>query len=211
MKGRWVVVEGLNAAGKTTLMDGIKEYLHSKEQSFTHSREPGSSIVGERIRSLLLDGKESGLQPITEVLLFAAARHQHIVEVIEPGLRTGKYVLCDRYLPSSISFQGYGQGISLAVIKKINDEATVGLVPDLTIILDIDPELAAERIAARKGEVDKYEGYDMEFQKRVRQGYLDQASNPKIGGPGKFVVIDASQSPTDILSECIGWLKHYEL
>ena len=211
MQGRFVVIEGVNGGGKSTAMEGIKNYLIGKKQEYRHSREPGGSPVGERIRALLLEGKEAGSFPITEVLLFAAARHQHIMEVIKPTLAEGKYILCDRYVPSSISFQGYGQGITIDVIKKINDEATQGVIPDLTIILDLDPAIAAKRIAERNGEADKYEGFDLAFQNRVRQGYLDQANIPEIGGRGKFVVVDASQPAEAVLAECIKWLKHYDL
>lgn len=203
MQGYFICVEGGNGAGKGTVLEGLKQYMESQMQAYVHTREPGGTELGEKVRAILLQSDPGSLYPLSEVLLFAAARHQHVMQVIKPNLDKGVHVLCDRYVDSSIAFQSCGQKTDRETVIKVNDIAMVGTLPHLTILLDIDPEVAAARIRARNGEKDKYEAYDLAFQMRVRVGYLTQAANE----PHRYAVLDASLPPDELLQLCIETLK----
>lgn len=198
-----MVKSKINGSGKSSVMAEVEKYLASTGQKFIRSREPGGTQLGEKIRALLLHGEDDQMEPLTAALLFSAARHQHVKEVIIPNIESGTHVLCDRFVTSSVAFQGHGQGINPDVIRGINEYATIGVKPDLTIVLDLPLEVAEERIRARNGDKDRFEGFDVAFQQRVREGYLKEAHR----NPNKFEVVNAGQSFEDVVAECIGLIK----
>jgi len=165
-------------------------------------REPGGTRIGERIRALLLDPGHSELAPRTEMLLFAAARAQLVDEVIRPALAEGAVVVCDRYVDASLAYQGVGRRLGISIVRSVNDIGTGGLVPDLTVLLDIDPEVGLERArrdagpagGERWGGGDRLERETVAFHRRVREGFLTLAGNE----PRRIRVVDARASVQDV-------------
>lgn len=193
-KGFMIVCDGSNGAGKTTLINTIEHYLISNKREVIVTREPGGTPIGEKIRSVILDPSTPEMSHITELMLFAAARSQHITEKILPALAAGKVVISDRFDAATFSFQHYARGIDIEIITKINDMALNGFSPDMNIILDLDPMLGLERVKQRGEGLDRMEDEKVEFLIKARNGYLTQAKN----APDKFTVIDASQSKSTV-------------
>jgi len=200
-KGFFVSLEGGEKAGKSTHLEYLREWLENQKIDFVYTREPGGTAVGEKIRELLLDSKGGVSSPVAEMLLYAAARAQLVQEVIEPALAQGKLVICDRYIDSSIAYQGYALGLSVDFVKKVNFEATKGIIPDITFLFDIDPDTSANRLSFVKR--DRIEIRSREYFSRVREGYLQLA----LDNPDRFVIIDSRdelsvnrQKITEILS-----------
>lgn len=195
---RFVTLEGGDGSGKTTQMRLLDEHLGSRGVPHLLTREPGDTIIGQGIRKLLLERREEPLSREAELFLIAADRAQHVHEVIEPALRDKKLVLCDRYADSTLAYQGYGRGLDLSLLGRINHLATGGLIPDLTLLFDCPPEVALSRTAARFREgtkanaprEDRFEAEGFEFQKRVRQGFLELAKSE----PSRFAVLDSSEA-----------------
>lgn len=171
-KGKFITIEGPDGAGKSTQIPHIKNFLEGQGHRVLLTREPGGSPIGEKIRGLLLDKNHKEMSFMTEALLYAAARAQHVEELILPALREGKIVLCDRFVDSSIAYQGRGRELGIEVISKINEFATKKLEPDLTIFLDIGPEEGLKRARSKK-EADRLEAEKIDFHKRVYQGYKE--------------------------------------
>ena len=189
-KGFMLVVDGGNGAGKTTVIERIKEHLVSKGFEVVVTREPGGTPIGEKIRTLILDPETPEMCDKTELLLFAAARAQHLHEKIIPALEQGKIVVSDRFDTATISFQHYARGINLDLIEKINGSAVGDFKPAMNLILDIDPELGLKRVHQRGERLDRLEKEKLTFLANARLGYLKQAEND----PKRFKVIDAGQS-----------------
>lgn len=177
-RGRFIVFEGGEGSGKSTQAKLLADQLGA-----LLTREPGGTAVGERVRQLLLEDRSGRIERQTELLLMLAARAQHVAELIEPALASGRDVVCDRFSPSTLAYQGYGRGIDLQTIRSADRLATSGLEPDLVLLLDVPPELGAAR---RSGERDRIEGEDDEFFARVRAGYLAQAASD----PSRWSVVD---------------------
>ncbi len=189
-KGFFIVFEGIDGAGKTTQADLLAGALAAKGHRVVVTRDPGGTALGESLRSLLLLGGVP-VDPEAETLLYAAARAQLAAEKILPALAGGAVVISDRFSDSTRAYQGYGRGISPEFLELVIGWACRGLVPDLTLILDMDPAEAAARL---KGPADRMEREGREFLQRVRQGYLDRAKDD----PGRYLVLDACQ-PADRL------------
>lgn len=192
MDGKFISFEGPDGAGKTSVMRQItadlKEQLGSNGVVYT--REPGGNHIAEQIRDVLFDADNTDMDPRTEALLFAAARRQHLVADILPALQNGKVILCDRYVDSSIAYQGAGRGLGEENIWQINQFAIDGLMPELTIYLDIDSELGLQRIAQnRADEVNRLDEEKLSFHRKVRSAYQKLAQE----NPQRIVTIDASQ------------------
>jgi dTMP kinase len=187
-RGRLIAFEGVEGAGKSTQVELLRQSLEKAGHRVVTTREPGGTPVGEQVRSILLD-PASALDPRTETLLFAAARAQLVEQVIRPALQRGEVVLCDRYVDSSLAYQGAGRGLGPESVAAINRFATGGLVPDLVVLLRLDP---VEGLARGRGSRDRIERQDLEFHRRVAQGFMDQAA----ADPHRFAVIDAA-APTD--------------
>jgi dTMP kinase len=202
-KGFMLVCDGSNGAGKTTVIKKIETYLMSQGFDVVLTREPGGTPIGEKIRDVILDPTTPEMVDITELMLFGAARAQHIQEKIIPALNAGKVVVSDRFDAATISFQHYARGIDIDVIHKINNLALGGFSPDMNIILDLDPVIGLERVKERGEGLDRMEDEKMDFLIKARHGYLQQAQEY----PDKFTVIDASQTKSQVTSEVIKVLE----
>ncbi len=192
----FITVEGIEGCGKSTLIAGLKERLRARPVETIVTREPGGTPVGDAIREIFL---KPGLEiaPLTEVLLINAARAQHVVDLIDPALARGALVLCDRFVDSTLAYQGYGRGIDLAFLQEICDMASGGLVPDLTFVLDLPVPISRERIASRDGGArDRMEREDPGFYERARRGFLELAERSPI-----YHVLDATKPPEDLIAQ----------
>ena len=179
-QGRFVSFEGIEGCGKTTQIALLSEYLKTHSIAHTITREPGGTAVGEGIRKVLLNSETIRLTAASELLLFYASRSQNIQEKIKPALERNEIVICDRYYHASMAYQGYGRGIPLDFIRKLTDLVCDPYRPDLTFLLDIEPEIGLARARARNhGRIEnegRFEAEDLEFYNRVREGYLELAS-----------------------------------
>ena len=187
----FITFEGGDGSGKTVQARALYRTLSRLAIPALLTREPGGTPLGEKL-SRLLKSQGTGMSPLTELLMFNASRAELIGEVIQPALKGGKVVICDRYVDSTIAYQSYGRGLDLEMVKVINDAATGGLKPDLTILLDIPPEEGFARKRNRKH--DRFEQEDIAFHRKVRAGYLKLAA----GETGRWLVVDASQSKEKI-------------
>ena len=189
-KGLFITFEGGDGCGKTTQIKLLDKYLREKGYETVLTREPGAKGLGEKIREILLN-YDGDVSPRCESFLFLADRAQNIGCIVKPALAEGKIVICDRHTDSSVAYQGYGRGLDIEGIKELNSIATDGLVPDLTIVLDVDVETSQARVGTEK---DRMESAGVEFFERVRQGYLEIAKKE----PERVKVIDSTQSIEDI-------------
>ena len=193
--GLFLTFEGPEGAGKSTQLAALVRHLHGAGRAVTETREPGGTLLGTQVRRVVLD-PELEMGPLPEFLLYSASRAQLVTEVIRPALARGEAVVCDRYADSTLAYQGYGRGLDLDFLSRVTAEATGGLVPDLTVLLDLDPALGLAR-AARRGRPDRLEGADLAFHTRVRTGFLALAT----AEPGRFVVLDATRPVAELSTE----------
>ncbi|MGC8893605.1 MAG: dTMP kinase [candidate division WOR-3 bacterium] len=199
MRGFFLVLEGIEGSGKTTLAEGLARKFESGGCSVLLTREPGGTPLGERIREILLHSKND-ISPWAEFFLFLAARREHTYRVIRPALAEGKPVISDRYYLSSFAYQGYGRGLPLKILSRLNKFATGGLVPHLTIIADLPVEHALARLKRSR---DRIESESTEFHERVRLGYLKMARRA-----GKRIrVIDTTRPREEVLEEAWGMVQ----
>ena len=199
-RGFMVVCDGSNGAGKTTLIEKLRQHLTEQGHEVVVTREPGGTPIGEKIRAVLLSPDSPEMCDLTELMLFGAARAQHLREKILPALEAGKVVLCDRFDSATVSFQHYARGLSLELVERINALALNGFRPDLYLILDLDPLTGLERVRQRGAKLDRLEGEKLAFLQRARDGYLQQARQD----PGRFKVLDASCDAAQVANEAIG-------
>ncbi|MFI1129057.1 dTMP kinase [Streptomyces althioticus] len=186
--GFFIALEGGDGAGKSTQAEALADWIRSKGHEVVLTREPGATPVGKRLRSILLDVSSAGLSHRAEALLYAADRAEHVDTVVRPALERGAVVISDRYIDSSVAYQGAGRDLSPTEIARINRWATAGLVPHLTVLLDVSPETARERFTEAP---DRLESEPAEFHARVRSGFLTLAA----ADPGRYLVVDAGQEP----------------
>jgi dTMP kinase len=186
MKGLFISFEGVDGCGKSTQLRFLGEYLKEKGFDLLFTREPGGCVIAEKIRGLLLDVENSEMDAKTEALLYAAARAQHVAQVIRPALEAGKIVLCDRFIDSSLAYQGVGRGLGIGNIFDINCFATGGIMPDKTFFLDYPPDLAFARMSKRR-EHDRLEKEEMAFHRTLYSGFI------KLAGlyPDRVIRVDA--------------------
>ncbi len=203
-KGLFITLEGVEGAGKSTLMAYVAEILSEAGNEVLQTREPGGTRTGEQIRDILLDSKNVGVTDDTELLLMFAARAQHINEVIEPALSSGKFVLCDRFTDASYAYQGGGRGIELSRIQILEDWVQQGLKPELTLLFDIDVEAGLRR-ASNRSEADRFEQEEISFFERIRSCYLQRAEDDS----ERFRIIDASQSFDNVKQQIQDVLKDH--
>lgn len=189
MTGRFITLEGGEGAGKSTQILLLADWLRAQGIAVETTREPGGSPGAEEIRALLVTGTPGRWQPMTEALLLNAARHQHLAETVRPALAAGRWVLCDRYADSTFAYQGAGHGLDTTLLHDLHRAATGGLVPDLTLLLDIDPEIGLARAGARAGDETRYEQMALAFHRRLRDGYRRIAA----AEPQRVAVIDAAR------------------
>ena len=192
MTGKFITFEGIDGSGKTTQINLLEEKLSQQGISTLILREPGGTKLSEKIREILLDRENINLSPSAESLLFVASRTQLIAEKIKPSLERNQFVICDRYSDSTVAYQGYGRGLNVEYLEELNKFATDSIQPDITIILDVDPEKAAIRMASDVP--DRLESTGTHFFLRVREGYYEIARRY----PQRCVIIDGSQSESEV-------------
>jgi dTMP kinase len=190
MKGLFITLEGPDGCGKTCQIQPLAEYLRLRGLNVITTREPGGTDISEQIRNVIMNMSNKGMSPRTEILLFQAARAEHVDKIIRPALSEGKIVICDRFTDSTMAYQGFGHRSDLVFLRKLLDFTTESLVPDLTILLDLDVEEGLRRRMNSRGEWNRMDDYDLDFHRRVREGYkqLSQAE------PNRWVTVDARQS-----------------
>lgn len=203
-RGRFLSIEGIDGSGKTTTINRLAEAIEADGYDLLILREPGGTAVGERVRSILLDEVHAGMDGLCELFLFAAARAELTAKVIRPKLDAGSVVICDRFIDSTVAYQGYGRGVDREQIQRINEVATGGLKPDRTFLLDLDPAVASKRLAGRTDQAqDRLDQEDMSFRRSVREGYLALADSE----PERIVRIDANRSTDEVVSEILKVLR----
>ena len=206
MKGTFISFEGSDGAGKTSVIKAVYERLTQKlgDDQVLLTREPGGNRISEQIRDVLFNDQNVNMDPRTEALLFAAARRQHIVEDIEPALAKGQLVLSDRYIDSSVAYQGGGRRLGTDDIWELNQFAIHGLLPALTIYLDIEPELGLKRISHhRAGQVNRMDREQLHFYQLVRQSYLSLARRHQ----DRIVLVDASQDLQSVIDQSMAVIQ----
>ncbi len=191
----FITLEGPEGSGKTTAVESAVKALEEKGYQIVRTREPGGTPISEQIRNVILDKGNTKMDGRTEALLYAASRRQHLVEKVWPALKEGKIVICDRYLDSSLAYQGGARGLGVENILNINLFATENTWPDLTLLFDIKPELGLQRIASNANrEVNRLDLEKIEFHNKVRDTFLELAKRY----PDRYVVIDASKSKEEV-------------
>ncbi len=199
MRGKFITLEGPEGSGKSTQAALILDYLREKKQPVMLLREPGGVQIAESIRRILLDVESAGMSDTCETLLYMAARAQLVKEVLEPALASGKVILCDRFLDSTIAYQGYGNGVDVHAIEAIGQFATQGIQPNLTLLFDVDAQVGLSRTNAVK---DRIELRSMEYHQRVRQGYLALAKQC----PARIKTIQIDASKEEIFKRVKGYI-----
>ncbi len=194
--GLFITFEGTDGSGKTTQIKLLEAYMKEKGYEVILSREPGGTRVSEIIRDIILNPENKEIVPLTEMILYAASRAQHVAEVIQPAVQSGKIVICDRFVDSSYAYQGAGREMDLKMIADVNRVAINGMVPDITFFLDIDPEVAIKRRINSTG-ADRIEQEKLDFHKRVYDGYKKLS----ILYPDRIKTIDAANSVDDISAQ----------
>ncbi len=204
----FVTIEGIEGAGKSTLIDGISKQLTQQGLPITTTREPGGTPLGKTLRNLLLSLSELRIDPLAELLLFSADRAQHLSELIRPALEAGHIVLCDRFVDSTIAYQGYGRALDLKLLQQVCEIATQGLAPDLTFLLDLPPDTGLTRTKTRQTDkalatpasnADRFETEAVDFHRRVRAGFLELAK----AHPQRIVTLDGTRSPATLVSQAV--------
>lgn len=198
MNGKFIVFEGPDGSGKTTIIKKVKEILEKRDLAISYYREPGGTDISEKIRSIIIDNDNHLMDPKTEALLFASSRAQLVAEKIIPDLGAGKIVICDRFVMSSLLYQGLGRKLGIDNVKMINDFATESLKPDLTLFFNIDYKTALERKRANFSP-DRLENEDFSFHKTIFDGYLEMADLYK----DEIVKVDARKSIEDLTKDVI--------
>lgn len=205
----FITLEGIEGSGKTSQIKHIAAFLENHGIHCIITREPGGTITGKKIRSILLDPKNKDIDPVTELLLYNADRVQHINTIIIPSLSEGKTIICDRYFDATIAYQGYARGLNISLIKQLHKIAAKNLKPDITFLLDLNPEIGLERAwkQVKTGQrtiiETRFEKEMLSFHKKVRKGYLTIAGLE----PDRFKIIDASQNIVHVTQDIINTLK----
>ncbi len=187
--GRFITVEGGEGAGKSTNLAVLKERLQEAGIEFVMTREPGGTVLGEEIRSLLLENREEGMSPAAELLLIFAARAEHLERIIRPALHNGRWVVCDRFTDATYAYQGGGRQLGFELITELEQSVQGDLRPDCTLLFDVPVEIGLER-AGRRSSADRFENEEKAFFERVRSTYLKRAAEH----PDRYHVIDAAQA-----------------
>jgi dTMP kinase len=192
-QGRFITFEGIDGAGKTTHMDALEQAWRQAGREVVRTREPGGTALAEKLRNLFL---HDAMDPLTEALLVFGARRDHIQTVIRPAMARGAWVLCDRFTDATFAYQGGGRGFDQGVLSTLETWVQEGLQPDLTLLFDLDPAVAAARLSAAR-QPDRFEAQDTAFFERVRQAYLQRQQ----AQPERFVLVDAAQTQADVAAQ----------
>ena len=206
-EGRFITLEGGEGAGKSTQVARLKEWVEKRGHKCIATREPGGAPGAEMIRKLLVEGPVERWDGVTEALLHFAARREHLRTTVLPAIKSGTWVVCDRFADSTMAYQGYGHGIDRAMLGTLYDIAVGDFRPDLTLILDLPVETGLKRAAQRRGTETRYESLPQDFHERVRQGFVDIAK----ADPERCIVIDATAGIDEIAHAIAGAVsKHLE-
>jgi len=196
----FITIEGPEGSGKTTAVEWAVKKLEEKGYTIVRTREPGGTDISEQIRNVILDKSNTKMDPRTEALLYAASRRQHLVEKVWPSVKEGKIVICDRYLDSSLAYQGGARNLGIENILNVNLFATENTWPDLTLLFDIEPELGLKRISMNSSrEVNRLDLEKLEFHKKVRETFLELAKRY----PERYIIIDASKSREEVANKTL--------
>ena len=206
-RGIFITIEGGEGAGKTTLISALAAHLQQSGAGVLVTREPGGIPIAEQIREVILDPAHTAMDSRTEALLYAAARRQHLTEKIVPALEAGTWVICDRYIDSSLAYQGHARGLGMEAIQEINRFAIDSWLPDVTLYLDLPPAVGLSRIAAAKQrEINRLDLEQQSFHEKVREGYLQLLQKH----PSRIVKIDADQGAEAVLAAAIAALSRLQ-
>ncbi len=201
---KFITFEGGEGSGKTTVIKEVAKRLEREGYKLILTREPGGTPIAEEIRNVILDKKNTNMDPRTEALLYAASRRQHLVEKIWPALKRGEIVFCDRYLDSSLAYQGGARGLGIDEVLSINMFATEGSYPNLTLLFDIEPELGLQRISANcNREVNRLDLEKLDFHKKVREYFHLLAKRY----PNRYLIIDASKPLNEVIEDAYKAIK----
>jgi len=196
----FLTLEGIEGSGKTTQINNIYRFLENKGHNCVITREPGGTKIGRKIRSILLDPENKGMEPMAELLLYFSDRVEHVKKLIKPALAEGKTVICDRYFDATLVYQGYARGLDIKLITQLHELVLEGLKPDITLLLDLSPETGLSRAweqignGSRSGDETRFEKEALSFHEKIRGGYLELARLE----PQRFRVIDASQEKNKV-------------
>lgn len=205
MNGLFITFEGPEGSGKTSVIKGIKAYFEEHKIDFITTREPGGIKIAEDIRDIILNKENTMMDPHAEALLFAASRSQHFYEKVKPALDQGKVVLCDRFIDSSLAYQGYARGLGFDEVYEINKFAIGNVLPDLTLFIDVPPQVGLERVFNNTRKVDRLDLEKIDFHERVYNGYLEVAKR----FPERFKKIDGTKSVEEVINDTLEVIKTY--
>ena len=203
-KGLFITIEGPDGSGKTTVSTKIVEILKKEGVDVVYTREPGGIDIAEQIRSVILNPKNTRMDAKTEALLYAASRRQHLVEKVIPALKENKVVICDRFVDSSLAYQGNARGLGIDEVLSVNNFAIDGVWPDVTIYLDIDENEGLKRVEGR-GAKDRLDAESLEFHHKVVEGYKKVVERFK----DRMEIVDASKTPDEVTEECLKIIRKY--
>ncbi|TXC84983.1 dTMP kinase [Metabacillus litoralis] len=208
MAGKFITFEGPEGAGKTTVLERLMKDLTEANSEIIFTREPGGILIAEKIRDVILNKDHIEMDPRTEALLYAAARRQHLVEKVIPEINKGSNVFCDRFIDSSLAYQGYARGLGIDEVLSINEFAINGIMPDLTFYFKIDPKIGLERIAVNSDrEKNRLDLEDLSFHQKVQDGYQKVIERFQ----ERIVIINAEQTIDQVVSDVKRVLKDYKL
>ena len=199
---KFITIEGNDGSGKSTVIEGLKRIFCERGIDVVFTREPGGSMIAEKIRQIILDPENTQMDDKTEALLYAASRRQHLTETVLPALNSGKMVICDRFIDSSLAYQGYARNIGVDEVLKINEFAIEGHMPDTTIFLDVLPEVGLSRISTRTFK-DRLDQENIDFHQRVFDGYM--LVNERFGQD--IVKFDANRTPEEIINDITAYIE----
>ncbi len=199
MSIKFLTIEGGEGTGKTTIINMLSSDLEKMNIKVLKTREPGGSKIAEEIRNVILDVKNTNMDYMTEALLYAASRKQHLEEIVKPAINDGKLVISDRYIDSSLAYQGKARGLGVKTIYDINMYATNGFLPDLTLLIDLPPEVGLQRISSNNRDVNRLDLEVLDFHNLVREGYLEIAKR----FPNRIKVIDGNRSIEEVYQDVL--------
>lgn len=205
MTGKFITFEGPEGSGKTSVIKAVKEFLSDEGYNIMTTREPGGIKISESIRNIILDKENTEMNAYTEALLFAAARSQHFSEKIIPALDAGQIILCDRFIDSSLAYQGHARELGIDEVYQINKFAIGSHLPDLTLFIDVPPKVGLERVFNNTRKVDRLDLETIEFHEKVYEGYMKVADKFK----DRFVIIDGTNSVETVIEDTLQVIKTY--
>lgn len=205
MKGLFISFEGNDGSGKSSVIKAVYQKLIDEGFEVVLTREPGGSKISEKVRDVILDVDNTGMDDWTEAILYAASRREHIQKTIVPSIRDGKIVLCDRFLDSSLAYQGYARKLGIEKVKELNQFATNGLVPNLTLLVCVRPEIGLDRIRKNERNMDRLENETIDFHKSVYDGYQILYKQ----NPNRIKLVNGENSPEKVAADAIEIVLNY--